>query len=129
MESLSLDISKQILEAGDVAFIAGLVLMATISWSAGQEIAANDKITMQWSIKGKPVWQTTRRFGLLFSLIIAAITGLILGFLAHGGGRSLSLELLNLAIIRVGVAVAFILAHILHLGLALREIKSGKKID
>lgn len=127
MESLSLDITRQLLEAGDVAFFAGLVIMTIISWSAGQEILANDKITMQWNLKGKATWRATRRFGLLFSPIIAAITGLILSFLAHGGGDSLSLELLNLSIIRVGVAIAFILAHILHLGLALREIKSGRK--
>ncbi|KAF0115265.1 MAG: hypothetical protein FD163_503 [Hyphomonadaceae bacterium] len=127
MESLSLDISRQLLEAGDVAFFAGIVIMAIISWSASQEIDANDKIAMQWNLKGKAIWRSNRRFGLLFAPIIAAITGIILSFLAHGGGGSLSLELLNLSIIRVGVAIAFILAHILHLGLVLREIKSGRK--
>lgn len=127
MESISFDITSEILLAGDVSFLASLVLLAILSWAASQNIPFSNSIPMQWGFNGKPIWRAARRFGLLFTPVIAAITGVILSFLAHrpplGLAHSLSLELLNLAIIRVGVAVAFVFAHILHLSLVLREIK------
>ena len=127
MEKISFDITSQIILAGDVSFLAGLVLLAVLSWAASQEISPDATIPMQWGLNGKPTWRASRRLGLLFTPFIAAITGILLSFLVHhrpiGLAHDLTLELLNLSIIRVGVAVAFVLAHILHLSLVLREMK------
>lgn len=126
MDSLSLNLSSQLLFAGDLAFLAGLGLLAVLSWAAGLEIPRDYRVPMQWGLGGKASWRAQRRFALLFAPIIAAISGLLLTFFAHTLAHELSDELLKLAIIRVGVALAFVFAHILHLGLVLREIKSGK---
>ncbi len=125
METISLDLSDELLITGDIAFLSSLFLLALLSWGAAQEIAPDKKITMQWGLNGRPIWQVNRRFGLMFTPIIAAFCGLILGFFAHfkpfGINQGLTIELLNISIIRVAMGVAFIFAHLVHLGLAIKE--------
>lgn len=127
MERISLDLSDEILLAGDIAFISSLILLALLSWGASQSLPKNNSITMQWNTKGTPIWRAGLRFGLMFTPIIATLSGLFLSILAHspklGIARGLSFELLNLSIIRVIMAVAFVFAHLIHLSFVVKENK------
>lgn len=128
MESISLDLSEELLLAGDLAFFSSLFLLVFLSWGAAQEIAPEKKITMQWGFNGKPIWQANRRFGLMFTPVVASICGLILSFFAHfkpmGINPGLTIELLNISIIRVAMAVAFVFAHLIHLSVVIKETKN-----
>ena len=127
METISLDLSEELILAGDIAFLSSLFLLALLSWGASQELPHHKKITMQWGINGKPIWQANRRFGLMFTPIIASFCGVVLSFFAHFKppviNQGLTIELLNISIIRVAMAVAFIFAHLIHLSVVIKESK------
>jgi hypothetical protein len=122
-----LDYSHFLLWTGDLCFVAGLILMAILSASAAAKIAPGTRVPMQFGLKGKPLWSAPRRFALLFAPAIAAGFGLFLTYMAHNTdtGR-LTREALSLGTSRVGMALAFVVAHMAHLAIALNWLARQK---
>lgn len=122
-----LDYSFFLLWTGDVCFVAGLVLMAIVSASAAQNIGRGVKVPMQFGFDGKPTWSAPRRLALLFAPALAAVFGLFLTFMAHRvPNGALTQEAVSLGVARVGMAFTFVVAHILHLAIALRWLSRRK---
>jgi hypothetical protein len=121
------DFAVYLRQIGDVAFLAGLVLMAVLSWAAGQHVRPHEQVPMQWGLTGKPVWRTGRRLALMFSPALAGLSGLVLTALAHSGGEHVEAGALHLAMVRTGMAVAFVLAHMAHLAMALRTLDRERR--
>ena len=122
-----LDYTHFLLWTGDVCFVAGLILMAILSASASKTMGPNTKLPMQFDLKGQPIWFASRRFGLLFAPALAAGFGLFLTAMAHRTQSGvLTQEALSIGVSRVGMAFAFVVAHILHLTIALAWLKRQK---
>ncbi len=101
--------------------------MAMLSVVAAQKIGSGVLVPMQFGLDGKPIWSAPRRFGLLFAPALAAGFGLFLTFMAHStdtGG--LTKQALSLGMSRVGMALAFVVAHIAHLSIALHWLDRQK---
>jgi hypothetical protein len=120
-----LDFSAFLLWVGDIAYLAGLVLMALLSAAAGQKIPPRTPVPMQWGPGGKPTWYLRRRWALLFAPVTAGSCGLLLSALAHWDVRDLSQSTVNLAVIRTSMALVFVIVHMIHLSLALRWLNKG----
>jgi hypothetical protein len=115
-----LDYSHFLLWTGDLCFVAGLILMAILSASAATRIAPGTKVPMSFGFTGKPIWSAQRRYALLFAPSFAAACGLFLTFMAHTTNTGdLTQQALSLGTARVGMALAFVIAHIAHLSIAL----------
>jgi hypothetical protein len=118
--------SDFLLDAGTVSWLAGLALMAVLSATAGQEIPRGIKVPMQWGLNGKPVWLLRRRWALLWAPACAALFGLALTIVAYWKAVPLTQASVNIALMRAGMAVVFVFAHILHLGMVLRWLKNQR---
>lgn len=119
-----LDYTHFLLWTGDICFVAGIILMAILSASAAQAMGSKAKLPMQFGLKGEPIWFASRRFGLLFAPMLAALFGLFLTAVAHNAQSGvLTQEALSVGIARVAMAFAFVLAHIVHLAIALAWLK------
>jgi hypothetical protein len=115
-----LDYSHFLLWTGDLCFVAGLILMAILSSAAGVRISPGTKVPMSFGFDGKPIWSAPRRYALLFAPAFAAACGLFLTFIAHTTHTGdLTAQALSLGTARVGMALAFVIAHIAHLAIAL----------
>jgi hypothetical protein len=115
-----LDYSYFLLWTGDLCFVAGLVVMAMLSMSAATRIDAGTKVPMSFGFNGKPIWSAPRRYALLFAPVFAAGCGLFLTYMAHTTHIGiLTQQALSLGTARVGMALAFVIAHIAHLWIAL----------
>ena len=122
-----LDYSHFLLWTGDLCFVAGLILMAVLSGIAAQKIAPGVKVPMQFGFDGKPIWSAPRRFALLFAPSLAAGFGLFLTYLAHTTDTGdLTKQALSLGTSRVGLALAFVVAHMAHLAIALNWLGRQK---
>lgn len=121
------DFLAYLLAVADVAFLGGLVLMALLSWSAAGHIGPDERVPMQWGLNGRPVWRASRRTALLFSPALAAGFGLLLTALSHLGPRELTQEAVTQAIARSGMALAFVVAHMVHLGIALSWLRRQRE--
>jgi hypothetical protein len=122
-----LDFSDFLLWAGDICFVAGLILMAILSAAAARDIGQGVKLPMQFGFDGKPTWSAPRRFGLLFAPGLAAFFGLFMTYMAHTRPENLlTQEVLSIGIARVAMALTFVLAHLLHLSIALAWLKRQK---
>jgi hypothetical protein len=122
-----LDYSHFLLWTGDLCFVAGLILMAILSASAATKIAPGTRVPMQFGLKGKPLWSAPRRFALLFAPAMAAGFGLFLTYMAHSTDTDhLTREALSLGTSRVGMALAFVVAHTAHLAIALNWLSRQK---
>jgi hypothetical protein len=123
-----LDYSYFLLWTGDLCFIAGLILMAMLSMSAATRIDAGTRVPMSFGFDGKPFWLAPRRYALLFAPCFAAGSGIFLTFMAHATMTgTLTAEALSLGTARVGMALAFVIAHIAHLMIALAWLDRQKK--
>ncbi|NJR20439.1 MAG: hypothetical protein HC777_02515 [Hyphomonadaceae bacterium] len=123
-----LDYTHFLLWTGDICFIAGLILMAIVSASAGQAMGSHKSLPMQFGLKGQPTWFVSRRFGLLFAPTLAAAFGLLLTAIAHSHQAGvLTQAALSIGIARVAMAFAFVVAHIIHLTIALAWLKRQNK--
>jgi hypothetical protein len=116
--------SDFLLDAGTVSWLAGLVLMAVLSATAGQSIPRGLRVPMQWAQDGRPVWTLRRRWALLWAPACAAVFGLVLTVLAYWKAVPLTQASVNLAVARAAMAVLFVFVHILHLGMVLRWLKN-----
>jgi hypothetical protein len=122
-----LDYSHFLLWTGDLCFVAGLILMAILSGAAAQKIGPGVKVPMQFGLNGKPMWSAPRRFGLLFAPVLAAGFGLFLTYMAHTTNTGdLTKQAVSLGTSRVGMALAFVVAHIAHLSIALHWLSRQK---
>jgi hypothetical protein len=122
-----LDYSHFLLWTGDLCFVAGLILMAILSGAAGVRIAPDVKVPMSFGFDGKPVWSAPRRYALLFAPVFAAVCGLFLTFMAHTTHTGdLTAQALSLGTARVGMSLAFVIAHIAHLAIALNWLNRQK---
>jgi cytochrome bd-type quinol oxidase subunit 2 len=122
-----LDYSHFLLWTGDLCFVAGLTLMAILSGAAGARIAKGTHVPMSFDHKGRPIWSLPRRYALLFAPVIAASCGLFLTFMAHSTySGDLTKEALSLATARVGMGLAFVIAHIAHLAIVLKWLDRQK---
>jgi cytochrome bd-type quinol oxidase subunit 2 len=122
-----LDYSHFLLWTGDLCFIAGLILMAILSGAAGGQIAKGVKVPLSFGLNGKPIWSLPRRYALLFAPGIAAGCGLFLTYMAHSTHTgNLTAQALSLGTARVGMALAFVIAHIAHLAIAINWLKRQK---
>jgi cytochrome bd-type quinol oxidase subunit 2 len=122
-----LDYSHFLLWTGDLCFVAGLILMAILSAVAASKISPGTKVPMQFDHKGRPIWFATRRFGLLFAPVLAAGFGLFLTYMAHATNNgNLTQQALSLGTSRVGMALAFVIAHMAHLMIALNWLSRQK---
>lgn len=122
-----LDYSHFLLWTGDICFIAGLILMAILSAAAAQGMGVHKKLPMQFGIKGEPTWLASKRFGLLFAPTLAAAFGLFLTAMAHETKNgTLTQAALSIGVARVGMAFAFVVAHIIHLAIALAWLRRQK---
>jgi FtsH-binding integral membrane protein len=122
-----LDYSHFLLWTGDLCFVAGLILMAMVSAAAAQKIGRGVRVPMQFGLTGKPIWSAPRRFALLFAPALAAGFGLFLTFMAHTTDTGdLTKQALSLGTSRVGMALAFVVAHIAHLAIALNWLGRQK---
>jgi MFS family permease len=117
------DFGVFLLQVGDTAYLAGLALMAVLSWAAGRRVRRHERVPMQWGLAGKPLWRLGRRGALMFSPVLAALCGLILTWQAHQLPPIASQAALNLAVIRAGMALALVLAHALHLAVAVAAVE------
>jgi hypothetical protein len=123
-----LDYSHFLLWTGDLCFIAGLILMAILSGAAALRIEPHVKVPLSFGLDGKPIWSASRRFALLFAPSIAAGCGLFLTYMAHSTHTGqLTPQALSLGISRTGMALAFVVAHIAHLMIALNWLARQKK--
>jgi hypothetical protein len=123
----ALDFSYFFLWVGDLCFIAGLILMALISASAGLKIERGARVPMQFGIGGKPTWTAPRRLALLFAPSLAAGFGLLLAILAHQqAGVELSSQVMMMGSARVLMAFFFVVAHLLHLIFALKWLNRAR---
>lgn len=120
------DFSEFLLVTGNVAFVAGLVLMALLSATAGQSIPRGMAVPMQWGLNGKPAWMLRRRWALLWAPACAAVFGLLLTMLAYWKAVPLSHASVNIALARAAMAVVFVFAHIIHLGMVLAWLKNRR---
>jgi hypothetical protein len=119
-----LDYSHFLLWTGDLCFIAGLILMAILSAAAGVRIKPGSKVPLSFGFNGKPIWSLSRRYALLFAPAIAALCGLFLTYMAHTTNTGdLTAQALSLGTARVGMALAFVIAHLAHLAIALSWLK------
>jgi hypothetical protein len=122
-----LDYSHFLLWTGDLCFVAGLILMAILSAAAGVRIDSGTKVPMSFGFDGKPVWSAPRRYALLFAPCFAAACGLFLTYVAHKTHNGdLTAQALSLGTARVGMALAFVIAHIAHLVIALNWLERRK---
>jgi hypothetical protein len=122
------DFSHFLVWAGDICFVAGLILMAILSAAAAPAIGPGVKLPMQFGLDGKPVWSAPRRFGLLFAPALAAFFGLFLTYMAHRAHTgTLTQEALSLGTARVGMAATFVIAHLIHLSIALAWLDKQKR--
>jgi hypothetical protein len=111
-----LEYSHFLLWTGDLCFVAGLILMAILSASAAQKIGSGVKVPMSFGLDGKPIWSASRRYALLFAPCFAAGCGLFVTYMAHTTTTGiLTQQALSLGTARVGMAAAFVVAHIAHL--------------
>lgn len=118
-----------LLQVGDLAFLAGLVLMAVLSWAAARRILPGERVPMQWDLRGRPVWRLGRRAALMFSPLIAALTGLATTWQAHDIGPVATRGALELALVRTAMALGLVLAHALHLAVALQTLERERRRD
>ncbi len=94
--------------------------MAILSVVAAAKIAPGVKVPMQFGFNGKPTWFAPRRFALLFAPALAAGFGLFLTYMAHSTDNgNLTKQGVSLGTSRVGMALAFVVAHMAHLAIAL----------
>lgn len=101
--------------------------MAILSGAAGARIEKGTRVPMSFDHKGRPIWSLPRRYALLFAPAIAALCGLFLTFMAHSThSGDLTKEALSLATARVGMGLAFVIAHIAHLAIALGWLNRQK---
>lgn len=101
--------------------------MAILSSSAGTKIKPGVKVPMSFGFDGKPIWSAPRRYALLFAPAFAATCGLFLTYMAHTTHTGdLTAQALSLGTSRVGMALAFVIAHIAHLAIALNWLKRQK---
>jgi hypothetical protein len=122
-----LDYSHFLLWTGDLCFVAGLILMSILSAAAAKKIGSGIKVPMQFGFNGKPMWSAPRRFALLFAPALAAGFGLFLTFMAHTTDTGdLTKQAVSLGTSRVGMALAFVVAHIAHLSIALHWLSRQK---
>ena len=124
---MTLNFATYLMLLGDVAFVAGLILMALLSAGAGAQMLPGEKLPMQWGLTGKVRWAARKRFGLLFAPGVAALCGVLLTAMAHLGPRDLTQEAVNLAVIRVTTALGLVLGHMLHLWFALGWLRQNRK--
>ena len=95
--------------------------MALLSGVAARHIGRRALVPMQFGLNGQPVWSVPRRFALLFAPCLAAVSGLVLTFLAHRDTSGMaSAASAQLALIRAAMAFTFVVAHMVHLAIALR---------
>jgi hypothetical protein len=107
--------------------MAGLILMAILSGGAGARIVQGARVPMSFGFDGKPIWYLPRRYALLFAPAFAAGCGLFLTYMAHATHNGdLTAQALSLGTSRVGMALAFVIAHIAHLAIALRWLDKQK---
>jgi hypothetical protein len=122
-----LDYSHFLLWTGDLCFVAGLILMAIMSAAAAAKIGPGVKVPMQFGLKGQPTWFAPRRFALLFAPALAAAFGLFLTYMAYSTTTEfLTKQALSIGTSRVGMALAFVVAHMVHLAIALNWLGRGK---
>lgn len=101
--------------------------MAILSSAAGVRIKPDARVPMSFGLNGKPIWSAPRRFALLFAPGIAAGCGLFLTYMAHTThSGDLTPQALSLGTSRVGMALAFVVAHIAHLMIALNWLGRQK---
>lgn len=101
--------------------------MAVLSAVAAQKIGPGVKVPMQFGFDGKPMWLAPRRFGLLFAPALAAGFGLFLTYMAHTTDTgNLTKQAVSLGTSRVGMSLAFVVAHIAHLSIALHWLSRQK---
>ena len=101
--------------------------MAILSGVAAQKIGPGVKVPMQFGFDGKPLWSAPRRFGLLFAPVLAAVFGLFLTYMAYTTTTGdLTKQAVSLGTSRVGMALAFVLAHMAHLAIALNWLGRQK---
>jgi hypothetical protein len=75
---------------------------------------------MQFGLTGRPIWTLPRRWALLFAPGLAAGFGLFLTIVAHTTHTGdLTQQAVSLGTSRAGMALAFVLAHMAHLAIAL----------
>jgi cytochrome bd-type quinol oxidase subunit 2 len=122
-----LDYSHFLLWTGDLCFVAGLILMAILSGAAAAKIGPGVKVPMQFDHKGRPIWSAPRRFALLFAPALAAGFGLFLTYMAYTtNSGNLTKQAVSLGTSRVGMALAFVIAHMAHLAIALNWLSRQK---
>lgn len=114
-------------QAGDLAFVAGLVLMAILSAAAAVRIERGARVPMQWDLKGRPLWHLGRRGAMMFSPAVAAVSGLVLTAVAHGERELAPDGALALGMVRAMMALVFVVAHAFHLSVALRTLESRRR--
>ena len=101
--------------------------MAILSGAAARRIASRVKVPMQFGLDGKPMWSAPRRLALLFAPSLAAGFGLFLTYMAHTTNTGdLTKQALSLGTSRVGMALAFVVAHMAHLAIALNWLGRQK---
>ncbi len=101
--------------------------MAMLSAVAAAKIGPGVKVPMQFGLSGKPTWYAPRRFALLFAPALAAGFGLFLTYMAYTTDTgSLTKQALSLGTSRVGMALAFVVAHMVHLAIALNWLERQK---
>lgn len=96
--------------------LAGVGVLAAMSFAANRRFQALDRLPMQWSLSGHVNWTAPRAWALLFTPILAA---LVLGVLAWRISSQNGSAIFPLAY----TALVFIAAHVLHLWRIERHVR------
>ena len=96
--------------------VATVAVLVAISVGANQRLGNLTEIPMQWGLDGKPIWYAPRRLALAFTPAIGAIVLVAVALktvVAHGKPGTILV-----------VAAAIVLAHLLHLAIMVRTLRS-----
>lgn len=120
-QAAAIDVSLLI---GDAAFVCSLAVMAWLSAQAARRIRSDERVPMQFDFAGRPTWRLSRQLGLMFAPVLAALFGLLWTALAHwlpagAVGQTVAPRLM--------IALAFVIAHGVHLHFAVRRIELERK--
>src|SRR5687767_16007670 len=94
-------------------------LMFAASALAFAQLPGEARLPMQWGIRGQVTWRAPRAVALLFAPVLAV---LILGFITALAGPRVA-EMTGLTI---SIALVFVVAHALHVFLALRDVQDQR---
>ena len=112
---------------GDAVWIMTLSLIAGASRTVWAKIPAGAAVPMQFTLKRKPLWRAPKPVALVFTPVLVTVIGLAFGYAARVAPPYGGMPLIIFAV-RMALGPPFVMAHLLHLRLALETLDGEGKL-